>query len=182
MYLVGDRIIIRDFLFEDVNDVYEYSKKEYIGPQAGWKPHESKEITRHVISGYIINNESFAIVLKEKKKVIGNISIYLTTFRKKVKACELGFVLNDKYWGYGFMTEAVKLVLKYVFDILNVEIVSVGHYTTNLKSKKTIENCGFTFEGIFRKYKRIYNGDLIDAAMYSMTKEEYEDKYRKVNI
>lgn len=179
MYLEGLRIIIRDFTLQDTNDVFSYCSKDNIGPSAGWKPHESKEITRNVLIGYMYSKETFAIMLKANHKVIGNISLYHDTLRKKIKAADIGFVLNEEYWGNGYMTEAVKLMLDYAFGQEKLEIVGVGHHYHNKRSRQTILNCGFTFEGLFRKYRKLYDNKEIDAVMYSMTKEEYERNKEK---
>ncbi|MBU3811882.1 MAG: GNAT family N-acetyltransferase [Candidatus Niameybacter stercoravium] len=49
-------------------------------------------------------------------------------------------------------------------------VVAVCHYPSNIKSKRVIEKCGFTYEGTLRGYSR----NLEDSVRYSMTKEEWE--------
>lgn len=176
MKLVGKRILIRDLSFSDIDDYYAYGKDELVGPSAGWKPFPDIEIAKRVLTNNIISKETYAIVLKESKTLIGTISIYSNAIRKYNKAKSLGFSLASKYWNNGYMTEAVKLILEYIFTKTDCEILEVGHHVGNFASKRVIEKCGFNYDGRFIYYKKLYDDRLVDADFYSMTKVDYERK------
>ena len=72
------------------------------------------------------------------------------------------------------MQEAIHLILNYAFNEKKYEIVSVTHRVDNLRSKNTIIKTGFVFEGIVRYYRKLYDGTLVDAAIYSLKYDEYE--------
>ncbi len=59
--------------------------------------------------------------------------------------------------------KAVKGLLRYAFETLDVLVVAVCHYPDNVPSKRVIEKCGFTYEGTLRKYSR----NLFDSVRYS---------------
>ena len=105
-------------------------------------------------------------------------SIYNYGLRKYNKVKSLGFSLDEAYWNKGIMTEAVKLVIDYVFTKTDCEVLEVGHHSDNFASKKVIEKCGFQYDGHLCKFKKLYDGRIIDADFYSMTKEDYERKKR----
>lgn len=176
MKLKGNRIIIRSLNFNDADDYYEYGRNPNVGPNAGWKPFPNKEISNRLLSSHILSKETFAIALKDSNKLIGSISIYNQAIRKYKKVKSLGFSLNYDYWNQGYMTEAVKLVLDYLFNYTDCKIVEVGHHVDNYNSKRVIEKCGFNYDGTFNSYKVLYDGRIIDASFYSITKEEYERK------
>ena len=178
MKLIGERIIIRDLSFDDDEDFFEYAKSPLVGPRAGWKPIETLELARRVLAGYIMSKDVHAITLKETGKMIGTISIYNYGIRKYNKVKQLGFSLNQDYWNHGYMTEAVKMVIAYVFSKTDCEVLEVGHHSDNYASKSVIEHCGFNYDGRLCKFKRLYDGTLIDADFYSMTREDYERKKR----
>lgn len=178
MKLIGERIIIRDLSFRDKEDYYEYGKNPNVGPQAGWKPIPSLEIAGRLLSSCILSKEVFAIALKDSNKLIGCISIYNYGIRKYNKVKSLGFSLNEDYWGLGIMTEAVKLVIKFVFTKTDCELLEIGHHTDNYASKRVIMKCGFNYDGRLAKFKKLYDGRIVDADFYSMTKEEYERKIK----
>ena len=174
MRLIGKRIIIRDLVFKDLDDYYEFGKNEHVGPNAGWKPFPSKDIANKVLSGLILHKETFAISDINTHHLIGTISIYNYGIRKYKYVKSLGFSLKEELWGKGIMTEAVKLVIDYIFNQTDCEVLEVGHHSDNIGSKRVIEKCGFIFDGRLCKYKALYDGRVIDADFYSMTKEDYE--------
>lgn len=176
MKLIGNRIVIRDLHVSDLDAFYEYGKSEYVGPNAGWKPFPSITIASRILNSMILSNETYAVAAREGNHLIGTISLYHQTIRKNNRVLSMGFSLNHDYWNQGLMTEAVKLILDFAFSKTDCELLEVGHHVGNYGSKRVIEKCGFHFDGRLDKYKRLYDGRLIDADFYSLTKEEYERK------
>ena len=72
------------------------------------------------------------------------------------------------------MPEAVKAVIKYGFDKINLNKVQVCHRSTNTPSKKVIEKCGFVYEGTLRDFF-FEDGQYYDRLYYSILKSEYEN-------
>ena len=179
MHLIGQKIKIRDLNFNDVEDFYEFGKNPNIGPQAGWKPFPNKEVARRMLSSLILNKETYAITEVNSKKLIGTISIYNNGIRKYKYVKSLGFSLNEDYHNKGYMTEAVKLIINYVFTKTDCELLEVGHHVDNYASKRVIEKCGFYYNGRLEKFKALYDGRVIDADFYSMTKDDYERMTRQ---
>ncbi len=176
MKLIGNKIIIRDLKLSDEEDYYQYGKDEHVGPNAGWKPFPNRMVANRVLSGQIMGHETFAIALKDSNRLIGTISLYNSGLRKYNKVRSLGFSLNYDFWNQGIMTEAVLLMVEYAFMKTDCELLEVGHHLDNYGCKRVIEKCGFSFDGVLCKYKKLYDGRIIDACFYSMTKQEYERK------
>lgn len=171
--LTTERLILRGFREEDLDDFYGYAKNPNIGPNAGWKPHESKEESLEILRHFIEKKEVWAIVDKDTDKVIGSIGLHNDERRNNSKVKMLGYVLDEAYWGKGLMTEAAKRVIKYAFEDLDLDLVSVYHFPFNIGSKRVIQKCGFHYEGTLRLASTIYDGSIYDNACYSLTKEEY---------
>lgn len=170
-----ERLILRDWDVDDVDDLYDYAKNPNVGPHGGWKPHESKIESLEIMQTLFINKyDSWAIVYKENGKVIGSIGYETDVRRPQVNCRELGYAMSEDYWGKGIMTEAAKAVLQYGFKELDLDMVSIYRNPQNKRSGRVIEKCGFTYEGLLRKAYKIYDGSIRDVACYSMTKEEYE--------
>ena len=178
MRLLGERILIRDLHFNDIDDYYEYTSNPLVGPDAGWKPVPNLETAKKLLAGNIVAKEMYAIELLESRKMIGTISIYDSALRKYKFTKSLGFSLNPNYWGNGYMPEAVNLIIKYLFENTDCEVIEAGHHSDNYKSKRVFEKCGFIYDGRLCKYKKLYDGRLIDADFYSITKEDYERRVK----
>ena len=71
------------------------------------------------------------------------------------------------------MNEAVKRVLRFGFEEMDLVLMSISHYTFNDRSRRVIEKCGFIYEGTLRKTFLRYDGAVFDEAFYSLTKDEW---------
>jgi len=174
MKLTGNRILIRNITLKDVDDYYEYAKSPNIGPNAGWKPVPSRRVAERVVAGFIARRDTFAIEERSYKKMIGTISIYPDSLRKNKLAVSVGFSINEDFQNMGYATEALKLIIHYIFNYMNMDIIEIGHHVDNVKSKRVIEKCGFHYDGRLNKYKMLYDGRYVDACFYSLTKEDYD--------
>ena len=144
-----DRLILRPFTQEDLQDFYEYAKVEGVGEMAGWHHHESIEKSQQILNTFIEEDKTFAIVYKQNNKVIGSLGVEtygmegaLTEF-DGYQGREIGYVLSKDYWGRGIMPEAVKAVIDYLFNVINLDFLTCGYYDFNFQSKRVQEKCGF---------------------------------------
>ena len=74
------------------------------------------------------------------------------------------------------MTEAIKQIIKYLFDELNIDLLSAFHIPDNIKSKKVLENCGFEYEITIEQGFKRFDGKVFDAICYSILKSDYIEK------
>lgn len=168
-----ERLILRPFTVDDLDDFYEYAKNPNVGPNAGWKPHGNKEESLEILKGFIEKDEVWAIVDNKTNKVIGSIGLHNDGKRENKNVKMLGYVLAECYWGNGLATEAAKRVIQYAFEVLELDLLSVYHYSFNKRSKRVIEKCGFHYEGTIRCASILCDGSVCDDVCYSMTRQEY---------
>lgn len=161
---------------EDVSGLFEYAKNPNVGPNAGWKPHENLEESKKIIETLFVPNEVWAIRRKEDGKIIGSIGLEDDRRREDVLSKEMGYSLGEEYWGNGYMTEAAKAVIDYGFSEDNLVVMSICTGPDNKRSQRVIEKCGFKFEGIQRKAYHIYNGTDRDNLLFSIIREEWEER------
>ena len=141
-----NRLILRPWTMDDLDEFYEYASTDGVGQMAGWIPHENKETSLAVLQRFIAEKKTFA--LEFDGKVIGSLGIEeydegeLPEFQSK-RGRELGFVLSKDYWGRGLMPEAVKAATKYLFDDLDLDFIVCGHFVDNVRSMRVQEKCGF---------------------------------------
>ena len=146
--LKTDRLILRPWRQEDLDDFYEYAKVDGVGQMAGWLPHESKETTQMILDGFITRKKTFA--LEYEGKVIGSLGIETYNEEKFPELTELqgrsiGYVLSKDYWGRGLMPEAVKAVQRYLFEDVQLDFLMISHFVWNGQSRRVIQKCGFTY-------------------------------------
>lgn len=143
------RLILRAFKESDLDDFFEYASVEGVGEKAGWHHHQTKEKTKEILDIFIKEDKVFALVDKEKNKVIGSLGVERYGMEKELsefnnyQGREIGFVLSKSYWGQGIMPEAVKAVIDYLFSELNLDFLTCGYYNFNSQSKRVQEKRGF---------------------------------------
>jgi RimJ/RimL family protein N-acetyltransferase len=76
------------------------------------------------------------------------------------------------------MTEAAAEVIRFAFEELGLDQIGICTGPENLRSKRVIEKCGFRYEGTIRRTYKIYDGTLRDSLIFSMLREEYEERKR----
>ena len=144
-----NRLLLRPFALDDLDDFYEYASQIDVGPNAGWPPHQNKKESLEILKKFIFDKETLAIVYKENNKVIGSIGIKEYGAVDKLseffdyQGREIGYALSDQYWGQGLMSEAIKAVINYLFNELNYDFLLCGYFDFNVRSKRVQEKCGF---------------------------------------
>lgn len=146
--LETDRLILREWQLSDLDDFFEYCSVPGTGEAAGWPHHKNKEESLAIMTRFIQNKKTFALVYKENKKVIGSLGLEKYGNEEELseffayQGREIGYVLSAAYWGRGLMTEAVKAVISYCFDELDLDFLLCGHYFKNHRSMRVQEKCG----------------------------------------
>ena len=146
--LKTDRLILRAWKENDLNDFYAYASVDGVGQMAGWTPHKSIEESRAILSHFIDGKHVFA--LECDGHVIGSLGIekYSEENYPELAALqgrEIGYVLAKDHWGRGLMTEAAKTVIEYLFTVEKLDFILVGHFDHNKRSARVIEKCGFKY-------------------------------------
>ena len=173
--LETQRLILREWQESDVNDLYDIMKTPSV-IMGGWEPHANVNVSRNILNEYINNGDRWAVALKNSKKVIGCVRVCPDHNRGRFYAKSINYVLSEDYWGNGYMTEAIKQIIKYLFDELNIDLLSAFHIPDNIKSKKVLENCGFEYEITIEQGFKRFDGKVFDAICYSILKSDYIEK------
>lgn len=178
MKIETKRLIIRNFNEFDLEDYFKLNHDEELTYYAGFKPHPDLKTSSHKLKSIMLVNDYFAVTLKDGT-LIGDLNYYTDPLRRSSHAFQIGFLLSKEFQGQGYMQEALKAFIEYLYLSHEIEILSCVTMIKNSKAQRTIENLGFQYDGIIRQYKRIYNGELIDCKLYTLTNNEIE---RKLNL
>ena len=78
----------------------------------------------------------------------------------------IGFVCRKQ--GHGYVTEAVRLLTRYVFDVLHAQRIEIVCDVRNTRSIRVAEHVGFVQEGRLRNVWRYADGTLADEVVYAL--------------
>lgn len=169
MKLMTKRLLLRPLTEADAEDVFAYSRGEQVGPNAGWKPHESLEETQEILRQVFLDREAvFGIVLRETGRVVGSIGLIPDPKRENGRVRMLGYALGQEHWGRGYMTEAARAVVACGFGPMELDLISAYCYPHNYRSRHVLEKLGFQFEGTLRLCEELYDGRVLPNDCYSL--------------
>jgi RimJ/RimL family protein N-acetyltransferase len=112
---------------------------------------------------------SFGITRRTDDEVMGMMS--LKTVNWTDRNAEIGYWLARDFWGKGYASEALRLILDFVFDHLRLVRAYAVVQEQNLPSIRILEKAGFVREGVWRRASRL-GGRWHDVFAYGILKED----------
>jgi RimJ/RimL family protein N-acetyltransferase len=170
--LKTDRLILRPLNIEDLDTVHAYASEVENTKYMLHLPNDTIEETSDFLAR--ATNEwkkeepnffEFAITLEGKQ--IGAVSVYLNEQRTEG---ELGWILNKKYWGKGYATEAAVAVKDFAVNELKVSNLVAHCDFRNTASSNVMKKIGLTLvkdDGI-RQYPK--TAEIARESMYSLSR------------
>jgi RimJ/RimL family protein N-acetyltransferase len=118
-------------------------------------------------------DDAFRFTIEAKEHgVIG--SMNTLSCERRNGTFKYGIAIGREYWGRGYAKEAIRLVLRYYFEELRYQKVTVHIYAFNERSIKLHESLGFQHEGQLRRMI-FTGGEYHDEVLMGLTKEEFEE-------
>jgi ribosomal-protein-alanine N-acetyltransferase len=173
--LQGIKIRLRPIEQDDIRDIYHMVNDPNIAGEfdafqlASWGEVEKwfrEEVGPNEFTVFIIERN-------EDKAKLGIVVYY--TVHAVMQNLEIGFQLHsesERNKGYG--TEAVKLIVEYLFQTRNIQRIQVTTDVENLASQRVLEKNGFVREGEMRK-ALFRNGSFHNTYLYSILRNEWSN-------
>lgn len=165
-----ERLILRRFRKEDLQDLYEYLSDAETVQYEPYRPMDMNEV-KEQLDRRISTDEMIAVELKSNHKLIG-----IVYFGKRdFDSLELGYVFNKRYWGQGYAVESCQALIRKAFSE-GVHRIDAECDPQNAASWNLLERLGFTREAHFRKnvffWKDQYNQSIWkDTYVYGILNE-----------
>lgn len=89
------------------------------------------------------------------------------------KNCEIGITIGEKkYWGKGYSKEAMGLIISFLFQQMNMHIIYLQVFETNLRGVNFFKKCGFRVDGKL-KDKYFKNGAYVSYLLMSLSRTDF---------
>ncbi|MBN1329643.1 MAG: GNAT family N-acetyltransferase [Candidatus Heimdallarchaeota archaeon] len=119
---------------------------------------------------------TFAIEDKEKKTFLGHASLRGVRAINRTATVSIA-IYNKENRGKGYGTDAMKVLLHFGFDYLNLHRIGLNVFETNTAAIHVYEKIGFTKVGLHRDTDFIEGKYVNDVAM-DMLEDEWRTKYK----
>jgi [ribosomal protein S5]-alanine N-acetyltransferase len=169
------RLLLRKLTIEDAQDIFAYASDPDVSRYVTWETHRTIEDSIKFIQFAMQRYEkepigTWGIVMKETNRLIGTCDYF--NWDPKHRRAEIGYVLAKQYWNQGLMTEAIREVIRYGFETMQLNRIEAQCFMENIASERVMQKVGMTFEGILREYAWIKN-KFVDLKVYSLLRTEY---------
>ncbi len=99
--------------------------------------------------------------------------IWYHNMNRSNRSCTLGLYIGEKErWGQGLGSDAIRVLLQYLFLIENMHYVGLSFVAGNERAGHVYEKCGFTREGVSRKWCFMF-GQYRDLIHMSILEDEF---------
>ena len=147
--LETERLILRELKEEDAEMMFKnWASDDEVSKYVRWSTHKDVEETKEYIKIEIERCKekdyyNWGIVLKENQELIGAIG----AFPSEEGRTELGYNISKKYWRNGYTTEALKKVLEYLTNDVEIHRYRCAHAVLNPASGAVMKKAGFKYVG-----------------------------------
>lgn len=172
--LETQRLLLRPMRMSDARDLFAYASDPLVSRYVLWDTHktlwQSRQFLRQARRQYRKGlPASFAIVLRDSGRMIGTIGFMWVN--PEHGSAEVGYSLNRDYWNQGLTTEALRAVVAFGFDVLQLHRIEAQHDTENPASGRVMAHVGMRYEGTLRQRLR-NKGRYVDVALYAILRND----------
>ncbi|GKU27406.1 GNAT family N-acetyltransferase [Clostridium folliculivorans] len=179
--LESSNLILRRIEETDIKEVFEIYNNENVFEFCGIIPKNNIYTVKNMIGHFErdYNKKSrikWGIFSKHHgNKLVGIIEAM--DFNQKVDMVTVGYFLAERYWGNGIASEALSLLIKFLFETANINRIQAEVMPKNMASKHVLIKNGFMKEGLLRQASLWSGKGVVDLEIYGFLKEDYSIKY-----
>jgi|GEM_PF-627020 len=171
------RLILRPFAETDAKAVFDnWASDPDVVRYLTWHVHPSLEFTKEILSIWEAQYENskvynWTIHLKHANQAVGGITV--VSMSEAASSCEIGYCLSKAYWGEGVMSEALKAIVKYLFEVVGFERITAKYDERNVASGKVMMKSGMRFVSKSREACSKDGTLLCEMAVYELDRVSY---------
>ncbi len=175
--LRGEKVILRAFTREDLPRLWEFRNDvEYavLEGDVPWLPISLERMQAKFDDDLRKEppNDYVHFAIEADGKLIGGIGI--RSIDRVAGTAEMGVGIGDReYWGRGYGRDAVRVLLRYAFEMQNLNRVWLRTGTFNERAIRCYRACGFVQEGILRQHDWSHGGRC-DVLCMGILRDEWE--------
>ncbi|WP_342598171.1 GNAT family protein [Psychrobacillus sp. FSL H8-0483] len=168
--LETERLTLRELIEDDAQGILNCFSNEDVLRFYGQNPLTNIEQVKNIVRNFSNNYKEkqgikWGIEIKGTEGIIGTIGFH--NWSSEHKRAEIAYAIFPEQWGNGYATEAVKKVISYGFNELNLTRIGAVVFTENKASNVLLEKLGFEKEGVLRNY--MYQNNVpYDTNVYSL--------------
>jgi [ribosomal protein S5]-alanine N-acetyltransferase len=171
----SDRLTLRPMQEHDAAALFPIYSSPAVMRYWSTPPWTSIEQARESIAGDVGALESghhlrLGLERKQDKALLGTCSLF--NLHAASRRAELGYALDSRTWGRGYMNEALVVLVEFAFAELNLNRIEADIDPRNEASARSLARLGFKREGHLRE-RWIVDGEVSDTAFYGLLRSDW---------
>lgn len=173
-FIKSERITLRPSTFEDCRLFGLWEAQPYI--RKFFTMDDSRDY-KEIVTEFVIRQQDdtkmqYTIVINDADEPIGR--VYLSRYDKLSDSIDITriYIGREDCMRKGYAYESLKALLKFLFEDLKLERVTLDFYEDNIKAKTLYEKLNFKSEGIMRHAAK-KNNTYADLHGMSILRQEY---------
>lgn len=168
---LDERHLERMFLLRSNDDVMRFVERP--------RPENVEEVREMLISNKELADKkegiAWVVELKEEQTLAGTIGFW--RMKKEHHRAEIGYMILPQYWKQGIMSEALREVVRYGFDVMRLHSIEADINPENTASATILERNGFSREAFFKE-NFYWKGKYLNSAIYSLLVQDYRSSLK----
>ncbi|UKS31357.1 GNAT family N-acetyltransferase [Paenibacillus sp. HWE-109] len=173
----SDKLILKKIEEHHLDEIYAIYSNDQVFEFCGIIPKHNKATVKSMIGHF---ERDFTkrtkikwgiFTLTASEQLVGIIEVF--DLNQKVNMVTIGYFLAESHWGKGIASEAVKILVEYLFREINVNRIQAEVMPRNEISKKVLLKNGFRQEGLLRQAAVWSGKGIVDLEIYGLLKEDY---------
>ena len=156
----GDGAEVNAAIAETFADLHEWMDWARTMPSVG----DTEEVVRRSHAKFVAREDfGLRINLKGTETLVGMSGLHVRDWR--IPAFEIGYWCRKSFEGKGYITEAVKGITRFGFELMKAERIIIRCDEQNVRSAAVARRAGFTLEGILRNEDHTADGSRLRNTM-----------------
>lgn len=170
MRIETKRLILRRPEVRDVDDYMAICNTEFVLRYNAMTPRTAERLRQRFSEP---REDTWVIQRKADGKVIGEISIEDDSVRWGVASKELSYWLGEAYSRQGYMKEALRGLIAYLFETEDIECAAARCFAPNTASLALLKSLGFTQDGYIPHCVKGYCDQIFDDTLHSLFRKDF---------
>ena len=174
--IIGERVYLSPINMDDAEIYTKWLNDRAVSENLGfYRRLVSLANEKKALEGLTAGGHDYAIVLKEGDRLIGNISLMEVDHLSR--RATLGIFIGDaEQRGHGLGAEAIRLILEYGFETLNLHNIMLHVNASNAQAIACYIKVGFREFGR-RRESTFIDGRFVDTVHMEILEDEFRAKY-----
>jgi len=177
-YIVTDKVILRKIVETDIEGLFEIYNNKNVFTFIPGDIKNNKDTVQNMIGHFERDFNKRKIIFlgicltEAPDEIVGVAEMF--EYDAKVNMITIGYRINERYWGKGIATKAVRALVDYLFFTVKINRIQAFVMTSNKKSQKVLQKNKFVKEGIMRQSQYWKGIGVVDLIVYSFLYSDME--------